>query len=52
MPLFWCKKPLDDEVDRTVDGDEEVIGLSEGVIQGAKMLKQGIKLMIETIKYI
>ena len=49
---LFPKDTVDDKVDRTVDGDEEVIGLSEGMIQGAKMLKQGIKLMIETIKYI
>ena len=36
------KDTVDDEVDRTVDGDEEIISLGEGMIQGTKMLKTRI----------
>ena len=30
---------VDDEVDRTVDGDQEIVGLGESVVNTAKVLK-------------
>ena len=44
------KDTVDDEVDRTVYGDKEVIGLGEGMIQGTKMLKQKINYWLKQLK--